>query len=1110
MASSPSGRAPHLGDQVGAYTIVRTLGAGGKAAVYLATRADGFSVALKILHPASLDNEDFRRFSREFDAVKGMNHPNVVKVMEAGTHGIYPWIALEYIEGQDLMSLIDAWKANPATHTFAQVEAIFRNLCAGLQYVHDRGLIHRDLKPNNVLITQDGVAKITDFGVVKDPHAMGTQLTVAGRLVGTVAFMAPEQIAGETLDHRADLYALGAVLYMLLTLRRPIEANSVAGYLARHLTEVPKAPSEIDPAVPRPLEAACQRLLLKDPAQRFASASAVLDALAVSPPTRLPLRGRERELARWGERLSALSEGAGGVMAWVGPARAGRTHLLHALEEVARGRDLRVGSAIATAPDPLRDLAVSAGLDGKPMAPEARLRALAQLATRAPLVLLLDDLDADEGSLAEQLARLVRDEITLGGAPLLLAFTARTLDGPLEALASGLLTDLPADVHALPPLSRDAIQRMVRDLGVGGALAPVLGRRLHDDLGGLPGLVTEHLGALEREGWLLRKAGALRGVRPVEDFRSAPLPVPAALRTEVQSELSSLSADALDLLTALVFLDRPAAADTLLQCAGLDDDARSALDELARLGCARVEAEEAERCALNNPLVSMVLREAIEPTQAALVHRKIAAALGGTRRRQTNPEVAHHLVLGGQPESAWPIYLAAARRALRANSSVEAAEYLERGAAAAPPPAEWELIGQPDEQLLWLYLLRGEALADRQKYEEALPYLRASVDLARGQGDDLALGRSLAALGQALYQFGARAEALSVLEETLANLEPGAPEWAPAARALADLLTRLGQFDRAIPHLRAAVERASAQSSPEAEGQAVLGLGRYATAKGDLAEADRWFKRGLDLAAAATHPALMAQMNAHILRLDLLRGRYAIGLDRAETLLDELHEREMTEPIAIVTAMQGAMLQRVGDPAAATIAARSALAWRVEGKDWRASLLVARTWCLLGQMEEARAALPDPSLLPDEPLTDPIGQRAVLEAWTLAEAHPLHARELTRWAMGRPSPAGVMEAAERAHLAAQVLLLAGDSTLALESAKVTLKRLGTEGAHGHRLEALLTLYRMVPDPRVIRAIFQLSSAIAKLLPADLSARFLSRPLLAEARAAAPTPSPTVP
>ncbi len=276
------GSHPGPGDTVGSYRLVSLVGTGGMASVYRAEDEAGQPVAIKILNPARVHPDDVKRFTREYQALSKITHKNVVSVFGAGVSERYPWIAMEFVDGVDLSDVISAWKRSTPSDHFARVHRLLTGLCEALQYVHDLGMIHRDLKPTNILVTADGEAKLSDFGVVKgdSSHATHqTQLTMAGRLVGTVAFMAPELITSDGVDRRADLYALGACLYMMLTFQRPIEATSVAGYLARHLTEVPRPASEHNPSVPQRLEQICQRLLLKDKSYRYPTAQAVLHAL---------------------------------------------------------------------------------------------------------------------------------------------------------------------------------------------------------------------------------------------------------------------------------------------------------------------------------------------------------------------------------------------------------------------------------------------------------------------------------------------------------------------------------------------------------------------------------------------------------------------------------------------------------------------------------------------------------------------------------------------------------------------------------------------------------------------------------------------------------------
>ncbi|NOY24451.1 MAG: serine/threonine protein kinase, partial [Oligoflexia bacterium] len=340
---------PLPGDAVDAYTLHEVLGVGGMATVYRAVDASGRSVALKILHPGKAGTDDARRFQREFLTLRELRDPNVVSVFEAGVQGDYPWIAMELVDGTDLGTLIERWEHDPPQDRFVRVEAMLRGLCAALVHVHKAGLIHRDIKPSNVLVTRDGRAMLTDFGVVKAPGQFTTQLTMAGRLVGTIAFMAPEQITGDAVDSRVDLYSLGAVLYVMLTGKRPIQSDTIAGYLARHLTHRPTPPSELNPAVPARLEEVCLNLLRKDPAQRYASASQVLSALDATPGLRrLPVHGREDELAQLMLRIDQVAAGAGGVVVIVAPVGAGKTTLLGELvaRATAAGRDLVVADGI--------------------------------------------------------------------------------------------------------------------------------------------------------------------------------------------------------------------------------------------------------------------------------------------------------------------------------------------------------------------------------------------------------------------------------------------------------------------------------------------------------------------------------------------------------------------------------------------------------------------------------------------------------------------------------------------------------------------------------------------------------------------------------------------
>ena len=198
------------GDTIGPYRYQRPLGRGGMSHVILGRDPAGVAVALKILK-ANRFRTGLARFRREFRALARLKHPNVIRVESYGDIHGHPYIAMECVEGTDLYQEIRGLPRTDLSKRWARVEEVLIDLCRALAYIHQRGLIHRDLKPSNVLINEDGVCKLTDFGIVKelDPE---TDVQLSTTLVGTWAYASPEQISGRALDHRSDLYSLGVIL----------------------------------------------------------------------------------------------------------------------------------------------------------------------------------------------------------------------------------------------------------------------------------------------------------------------------------------------------------------------------------------------------------------------------------------------------------------------------------------------------------------------------------------------------------------------------------------------------------------------------------------------------------------------------------------------------------------------------------------------------------------------------------------------------------------------------------------------------------------------------------------------------------------------------------
>jgi eukaryotic-like serine/threonine-protein kinase len=298
----PHSKSPPV--HVAGYEILKELGRGGMGVVYKA-RQKGLNrlVALKmVLAGAHAGEKQLARFHIEAEAVARLKHPNIVQIYEVGEHDGLPFFSLEYVDGGSLGDRIDD-KPLPGR----QAAELLSKLAHAMHEAHQHGIVHRDLKPANVLLTSDGVPKITDFGLAKRLEEGETGQTQSGTLMGTPSYMAPEQARGESRHSGplADVYALGTILYEMLTGRPPFLAASILETLEQVRSQEPVPPSRLVPGVPRDLETVCLKCLQKEPAKRYPSARALgedLDRfLAGEPIQARPVGGVER-LWRWCKR----------------------------------------------------------------------------------------------------------------------------------------------------------------------------------------------------------------------------------------------------------------------------------------------------------------------------------------------------------------------------------------------------------------------------------------------------------------------------------------------------------------------------------------------------------------------------------------------------------------------------------------------------------------------------------------------------------------------------------------------------------------------------------------------------------------------------------------
>ena len=254
----------------GRYRISRKLGGGGMADVYLAEDQElGRRVAIKMLHGRYANDEQFvERFRREATHAAGLSHPNIVSIFDRGEADGSYFIVMEYVEGRTLKELIRARGPCPVPVAIAYT----RQILAGLRYAHRNGVIHRDIKPHNVIVDPEGVIKVTDFGIAR---AGASQMTEEGAIIGTAQYLSPEQARGAPVDQTSDLYSTGIVLFELLTGEVPFTGDSPVEIAMKHLAEVPATPSELRPDVPEDLDLVVVRALAKEPADRYQSAAAM-------------------------------------------------------------------------------------------------------------------------------------------------------------------------------------------------------------------------------------------------------------------------------------------------------------------------------------------------------------------------------------------------------------------------------------------------------------------------------------------------------------------------------------------------------------------------------------------------------------------------------------------------------------------------------------------------------------------------------------------------------------------------------------------------------------------------------------------------------------------
>jgi len=715
------------------YRLDSELGRGGMGVVYRAhdTLLDR-DVAVKVLGNTGLGTESRARLLREAQAVARLNHPNIVAVHDAGEADGLPFIIMELVEGR---SLHDA-----PPHEIADIVSIAKQLCGALEHAHAQGIIHRDLKPENVLVTPNGSVKLMDFGLAR---SIASRFSTEGTIVGTVFYLAPEQALGQEIDGRADLYALGVMLYELVTGRLPFVADDPLAIISQHLHAPVVPPSTHNPEIPPALESLILRMLRKKPEERPASATDVRQSLeqwrgeAAAPDGELSLLdrlvrgrlvGRDRELEEaktlWQQAQSGAQ--AGRVLLISGEPGIGKTRLLRelvTLAQVSRARAL-VGECYAEGDAPYAPIAqiIQAAADlsgfpdltgladlitlapalrsrfpgvppGPPLDPQAEQQRLFEsvvelCAVLSPLMLVIDDAHwADSGTLA--LLRYLARRARTSRARLLIVLTYREVELDEARALNDMLHDLNRERLAirfkLTRLSReqtcDLLEAMFAE-----DVAPEFVDGVYRETEGNPFFIEEVCKALIEEGKLYREGGRWRRLSMEE------IEIPQSVRVAIQTRVGKLPSFAQETLRLASVFGREFDFDALKEMSELDED--TLIDALETAERAQIISEARRgrpmkgRTSMSfvfaHALIPSTLSESMSGLRRQRLHRRAAQALECVypdRLDELAPLLGRHFAEAGDSEKAVEYLLKAGDRARGLYAYQEAIESYQKAVA---------------------------------------------------------------------------------------------------------------------------------------------------------------------------------------------------------------------------------------------------------------------------------------------------------------------------------------------------------------------------------------------------------------------------------------------
>lgn len=837
----------------GPFEVIEPLGRGGMGVVHRARdHRDGSLVALKTVD--RLAPRALAAMRREVGALARLDHPGIARVLDHGAADGVPWYAMELIDGAPLRAWCRApqpesggdWWTHTMTRTMTDplssvtdavatiapaapgayapprigpILTAMKRVCDALAFVHGEGLLHLDVKPDNILVRPDGTPVLVDFGLATAlwGEAHREALPQDPRLAGTLAYIAPERLRRDRVDARADLYSLGCTLYELVTAAPPFRATSDQALVSMQLSAPPRAPSGLVPDLDPDLEALILALLAKAPEDRPGYASDVAKVLVrlgadprdprPAPPARPYLyrarcAGRRAELDRLRRELDRLESGRGWLTILFGESGVGKTRLARELVEDAAQRGLTVLlaecveaapplAAVRPALERVADQRLASG-DTAPSPPsedrEALLDAVvadvASLAEEAPLLLVVDDLQwADELSLSA-LERLVGSERVgiLATArsetprPELFGLAGRGQRIDLSRLDEAALAEMVADMLAIHPAPDDLVRWVAGETEGNPFFADAyLRAAVHE----------AHLGRDDRGRW-----SVLGGYRQ--------LTLPEGPRTAVWRRLDALGPDARAIVDAASVLGRESPLAAIASLSAVDAERCAAeLDGLSRHHVLHPAPADPERARFDHDKIRELTLEKLLPARRRALHAAAAAWLEA-HRPGAHAEIAAHWERASEPTRAAAAHLLAANAAARAFAHSEAE---------ASYRACLRLTRDPATRATAWRDLAATVLVVRGRYDEAATAFAEALDAARRSADPLILASVLEQQSRLETERARFEVARAAIDEALEILRPAGdgPALAQALATSARLYRYQAAYDDAALDGEAAV-----------------------------------------------------------------------------------------------------------------------------------------------------------------------------------------------------------------------------------------------------------------------------------------------------------------